>query len=415
VTKVGGLSTRRPVVGGGFALAVAAAVAAAALLAAPSGGAARGAARPAASTAGPSRLDATLAADVAVVRRAEASARALAGAPGMPTCAPPALPAPTYPPGGTYGVPFLAAITGGQILAGYDEWTANHHLYTWKGRTYKLYPWQAKVYDISGWVTGLLRLPSLSATITPQDLVFCDQGGQSCVSASPPVGQCIHFLLRGAPVNGPPSQPVTNIPAPGTQCFQQTPGCIPYVITLNPAGDSQLTVTGVEPDGALMLSVTTSASTTLNITLPTTSETCSSGQTSITLSSQRPSSLPAGSPITPTPGNPDFRSIRAHPLPLTGPLGTATTTLASNDFYVPAFSPAACPLLAEVFDSPLAGWNTLPPKDPATETNNYFDKSPLPADAGVPGWDQFSATTTISDLGLPVGPPSGFTLSPPAP
>src|SRR5579871_2117072 len=63
--------------------------------------------------AGPARhtppVPATLAADIAVVHAAEASAQALARAPGMPTCAPPALPAPTYPPGHTYGIPFLAA------------------------------------------------------------------------------------------------------------------------------------------------------------------------------------------------------------------------------------------------------------------------------------------------------------------
>lgn len=412
--KFGRSATRRTAVAGVAALAAAAAIAVASVVAVPSsGGRGRGAERD--QPAAPRTVDATLAADVAVVQRAEASAKALAAAPGMPTCAPPALPAPTYPPASSYGVPFLAAITGGEILTGYDEWTANHHDYRSGGKTYHLNPWQAKVWGISGWVTGLLQLPSLSATITPQDLVFCDQGGQACESASPPAGECIHFSLRPAPITGPPPPPTTNVPAPGKQCFQQTNLCIPYVITLTPAGDAQLTVTGVEPDGSLALSVTTSATTTLNITLPTTSETCTDSAATITLSSQPPSGLPTGAPIPPNPGNPDLRSIRTRPAPLTGPLGSATTKLAGNDFSVPAFSPTACPLLAEVFDSPLAGWNTLPPKDPASKTNNYFDKSPLPADAGTPGWVQFWATTTISDLGLSVGPPSNFTLSPPAP
>jgi len=29
-------------------------------------------------------------------------------------------------------------------------------------------------------------------------------------------------------------------------------------------------------------------------------------------------------------------------------------------------------------------------------------------DAAEPGWAQFSATTTVVTLGLPVGPPAGF-------
>ena len=52
-------------------------------------------------------------------------------APGMPACAAADHSGiRTYPPGNGYGVPFLAAITNGQVLAGYDEWTANHLI--WK-------------------------------------------------------------------------------------------------------------------------------------------------------------------------------------------------------------------------------------------------------------------------------------------
>ena len=51
----------------------------------------------------------------------------------------------------------------------------------WCGRrtskTFDLYPWQSKIYDITGWVTGLLQLPSLTAEIPPQDIVFCDNQG----------------------------------------------------------------------------------------------------------------------------------------------------------------------------------------------------------------------------------------------
>jgi hypothetical protein len=355
-------------------------------------------------------------AELLAVHDAAASAHWLATAPGMPTCTPPALPAATYPPGAAYGIPFLAAITNGELVTGYDEWTANHHLWKVGKTTYDLYPWQTKVYGITGWVTGLLQLPSLGAVIPPNGIVFCDQGGQACESASPPAGECIRVELHGAPVPGQaPQPPTTNVPAPGEPCFEKSKLCIPYVITLSPSGDSQLDVTGVAANGALMLSVTTSAVTTLNLTLPGVSQTCSDAATDLALSSEEPNGLPAGAPISPNAGNPDDRGLRTAPTPLTGPLGTASTTLGTNDFSVPAFSATSCPALAAVFDAPLAGWNTRSSKDPASENNNYFDKSPPPADAGTPGWVQFSATTTISDLGLPAGPPAGFTLSPPAP
>ncbi len=69
------------------------------------------------------------------------------------------MPAATYPPGAAYGVPFLAAITNGQVLAGYDEWTANNLVWTADNKTFDLYPWQSKIYDITGWVTGLAPAP----------------------------------------------------------------------------------------------------------------------------------------------------------------------------------------------------------------------------------------------------------------
>lgn len=368
-------------------------------------------------TQAPSHLvpgrQAPLVAELTAVHRAQASIRRLENAPGMPTCPPPSIPAATYPPGNTYGVPFLAAVTNAEILTGYDEWTANHPIWTVGSTTYHLYPWQAKIYDISGWVTGLLQLPNLSADISSQDVVFCDQGGQRCVSAHPPAGGCIHVNLSGAPVPGQPPPPtITNDPPPGQKCYQAPNFCLPYVITLTPVGTSTLTVTGVQPDGALMLSVTTRAVTALNITIPHVSESCQDAPTTITLSTQEPASLPPGAPIKPNRGDPDLRGLQTPPVPLTGPLASASSIVASNDFFVPAFSQTACPLLAAVFDGPLGGWNKLSPQQPASVNNNYFDKTPPPADAGTPGWVQFSATTTVSSLGIPVGPPAGFSLGP---
>jgi hypothetical protein len=344
--------------------------------------------------------------------KSEASARLLATTPGMPTCKPPPLPAATYPPGNSYGVPFLAAVTDGTIVAGYDEWTANHPNWTAGGKSYRLHPWQADVYDVTGWVSGLLQLPNLSATIAPQDVAFCDSGGTACESANPPAGDCIRVKLSAAPVTGQAPPPtITNQPPPGKQCYQASNHCIPYVISLTPDGDSSLTVTGVQPDGALDLSVTTAARAGLSISLPGGGgESCENAKTTITLSTEIPGNLPPGAPAAPLPGNPDVRSLRHLPRPLSGPLATASSIVASNDFGVPAFSQTACPLLAAVFDAPLAGWNAKSSSDPASENNNYFDKNPPPADAGTPGWVQFSATTTVSALDLPVGPPAGFSL-----
>ncbi|HTT87174.1 MAG TPA: hypothetical protein VMF60_07395, partial [Acidimicrobiales bacterium] len=164
---------------------------------------------------------------------------ALTDAPGMPTCKPPPVPAATYPPGNSYGVPFLAAITNGQVLAGYDEWTANHLVWKVKGTTYDLYPWQAKIYDITGWVTGLLELPSLTAQIPPQDIEFCDQGGSSCLSADWPPGECIHILSQYGPSPASPTPPpaIGNDHPEGTSCYgYSTPTfeCFPFVVSLKP-------------------------------------------------------------------------------------------------------------------------------------------------------------------------------------
>ncbi|HEV2361359.1 MAG TPA: hypothetical protein VGS21_06640, partial [Acidimicrobiales bacterium] len=206
--------------------------------------------------------------------------------------------------------------------------------------------------------------------------------------------------------------PLTNVPPPGQQCFGAPNFCVPYVPQITPVGNTVLTVTGVEPNGQLDLSVSTSAVTTLSVQLPGNSETCSDTPTNIVLSTVHPTSRPKGSPIKPLAPNPDLRGPQTQPLALNGPLGTASATVFSNNFSVAAFSASACPLLSTVFNAPLAGWNAKPSQDPATVNNNYQDKKVPPAIAGNPGWVQFSATTTVSSFGLLVGPPPGFSLTP---
>jgi hypothetical protein len=351
---------------------------------------------------------------------AEARLTAMLDTPGMPTCAPPPIPAATNPPGAAYGVPFLAAITNGQVLAGYDEWTANHLVWTADNQTFNLDPWQSKIYDITGWVTGLLELPSLTAQIAPQDVVFCDnQGGASCLSADWPAGQCIEIEAQygPSPASETPPPAIGSYHPEGTSCtdYQSaTFECFPYVVSLTASGTTSLTVTGVAADGALQVSVSTAAVTTVNETPPppsTSTFTCQGAPVKVTLSTEV-TALPATAPIAPTPPNTDERTPQTPPQPLTGPLSSSSSTIASNDFSVPAFFPSAggtpcTPFLAESLNTYAGGWDSK--FSDQSEGLYYVDggKNPIAAE---PGWAQFSATTTVVTLGLPVGPPPGFSF-----
>jgi hypothetical protein len=363
-----------------------------------------------------SAIEAALASYAAREARGPAGSGAaqLTDSTGMPTCAPPAIPAATYPPGQSYGIPFLAAITDGQVLAGYDEWTANHLTYydPANKETYNLYPWQSKIYDITGWVTGLLDLPQLTATISPSDIVFCDQGGNSCVEADWPAGECLQLVAQYGPSPGAPTPPppLGNVHPESAAC-EETPYCLPLVVSLTPTGNTTLSVTGVEPNGALNLQVTTSAVTTLHLVAsPTTIFTCQDDPTRVPLSTVTPSSLPATAPSPPTPPNQDDRGLQTTPQPLTGPLSSSTSTVASNDFQIPAFipSPNSTPCsvtLTEIANTYTGGWNAL--FEDQSEGLYYVEGGRNPVVAQQ-GWAQFSATTTVVDFGLPVGPPAGF-------
>ena len=367
----------------------------------------------------------TLAAEAATWRGGETAATQaaemaeLTGAAGMPTCTPPAIPAATYPPGNGYGIPFLAAITDGQVLAGYDEWTANHLVWSAMGTTYDLYPWQSKIYDITGWVTGLLQLPSLTAQIPAQDIVFCDNdGGASCLSADWPAGQCIHILAQYGPSPASPAPPpgLGNEHPEGTSCYgYSTPTleCFPYVVKLTPSGESSLTVTGVEPDGALDLQVTTSAVTTVEEFPPppsTATYACQDDPITITVSTVAPAGLPTTAPTAPNPPNTDYRSLQTAPQPLTGPLATASSTVGSNDFSIQAFFPSksgspCSPFVADSLNTYAGGWNSIFQDQ---DEGRYYVEGGTDPIVAEPGWAQFSATTTVVTFGLPVGPPAGF-------
>lgn len=341
----------------------------------------------------------------------------LVDAPGMPACAPPTIPAATYPPGNTYGVPFLAAITDGQVLAGYDEWIANHLTWKVQGTTYNLDPWDSKISGITGWVTGLLQLPSLSATISPQDIVFCDGGGSSCVSADAPAGQCIGLVSQYGPSPGNPVPPpaLGNFHPEGTACTgYSTPtfACVPFVVSLTPSGNTNVSVLGVESSGGLDLQVTTSAVTTVSeyTSSGPPVAVCSGAPVDVTLSTVAPTTVPATAPSAPNPPNTDERVLQVPPQPLTGPLASGTSTVGSNNFAIPAFvpSPGGAPCTAPVAEllNTYAGGFDASFKDQGEGA--YYIAGGTSPYAAVQGWAQFSATTTVVTLGLPVGPPSDF-------
>ena len=116
-------------------------------------------------------------------------------------------------PAQSYGVPFLAAVTDGEVHAGYSEWIADNNVYKVGSKTFHLYPWANRIFDITGWVTGLLQLPSLSATIPAKDVVFCDKGGKGCVAdTTQPAGECINFVTQygPSPASKTPPPPITD-------------------------------------------------------------------------------------------------------------------------------------------------------------------------------------------------------------
>ena len=354
--------------------------------------------------------------------KSAAQVQAFENAPGRPSCKAPTVPLPTYPPAHTYGIPFLAAITNGQLLAGYDEWTANNNVWKAGNKTLHLYPWQSKIFDITGWVTGLIELPTLQASIPPQDVVFCDNGGTTaCLGANPP-STCIRISSQFGPAPGAstPPPPITNVPGSGNPCTSNpsgkpkcpcssTPSCLAFYLTLTPTGPTNLTVTGVAPNGALEISVTTSAITTASLN----TFSCQNKATKVTLSTQEPTSLPATAPVTPQAGNKDYRGLQTTPAELTGPLDSSSSTVVGNNFSIPAFlvnqpTSACTTTLTTLLNTYAGGWGLKYGGGNGFGQGLYYQEGGTSATVAQPGWGQFSATTTVITLGLPTGPPPGF-------
>jgi hypothetical protein len=223
-------------------------------------------------------------------------------------------------------------------------------------------------------VTGLITLPTLQVSDT--QMVFCS----TAPNGQPPP---VHFVEFPKTPNE-----LQNWDPSGSGYFNMT-------FQLAQKGPANLNVTGVEPDGALALAGFASATTTVVVGPPQPPQTClSSGPTMLSnLATSLAPMAPGGNAVNP-------------PSPLTGPLAHATATLGSDNFSVPEFVPSSCIWANAVLNQALAGdtqgKNNWPCPSP-TSTN-------CPSIAGRPGWLQFSAQTTVTHLGLPIGPPAGFSF-----
>ena len=85
--------------------------------------------------------------------------------------------------------------------------------------------------------------------------------------------------------------------------------------------------------------------------------------------------------------------------------------MVSNNFSIPAFfanndgtSPCTFPV-AELLNTYAGGFDSLF-KDQGEGA--YYEAGGTSPTAAAPGWSQFSATTTVVTVGLPVGPPTDF-------
>ncbi len=333
-------------------------------------------------------------------RTGVAAVAASAGAPGTPApCPPPPLPAATTPPA-PYGIPFVAQITA-NVLTGWDEYVAAHGVPPNHGSSS---PWRSALSNITGWASGLLSVPSLTATIAPTSLIFCSPG------LKPSQGGVTISLQQEQLPGQPYFVPVSNNDAtcsPSVETYQDDR------VTLTPAGPTTLSVVGTEPDGSLDLSGSTSAVTRIDFyadtcggtSPPTPTQTCVQfAPTTFNLASRLPA-IPATAP----PGVQYTVTASGLKGPLPQPTGPppgvtpATASLGDYTFPVPAFIdsrdgvPGGC-FLAEEFNGPLSGWNNDGPGETARYPST-FPPGQQPQIAAPGGWTEVSSVNRIWALG----------------
>jgi hypothetical protein len=208
------------------------------------------------------------------------------------------------------------------------------------------------------------------------------------------------------------SQPVTHISGQtaGESCWQFGL-CTRYLVNVTPTGTANLDVTGVAADGSLEAQGSASSVTTIYEYISQSPSIIYSATqlqpTTVSISSQ-PQPFPSTGPTPPASGNPDLRGLEFPPHGVQGPLEGGTTVVASNNFQIPAFtSPAGSADIALVFNPSIGGWD-------ANGSLRYVCfVPPCPAIAGEPGWNQFSASTTVVQVGVSQAVPQGFTWTKP--
>jgi hypothetical protein len=265
-------------------------------------------------------------------------------------------------------------------------------------------PWRGSLSNITGWVSGLLQVPGLSATVDPASLILCNQG------LPPSQGGVLLTFLQEQLTSQPYIVPISN---QDVNCVATVESYQDDRITLTPAGPTTLTVSGIEPDGSLDLSGSTSAVTKVDFydeacgttPPPTPTQTCIQfAPTTITFTTKvtpPPSTAPPGVayPLVPQALQGELPPPSGTPPPPT----TASATPVGNNFAVPAFIdtrdgvPGGCFLAAE-FNGPLSGFNNDGPGETAIYPST-FGAGAQPQVAAAAGWVDFASPTQIVSLG----------------
>jgi hypothetical protein len=291
------------------------------------------------------------------------------------------------------GIPFVAALTQGELISGYHEGKPVGP----KGHQSK---WGLTLTGITGWVTGLLEVPSLQTVVSQTTgIMFCDDAG---------------YVPDGKASEAPPRLKFTLVnddkKADNTQNFDPTEKAGAYApdfFSLSATAPPALNVSGVEPDGAIDLSGSTAAETHVAIWNALSPGKYTHLQTCI----ETPGTvINIGSKVGPEPaGGPAGATLQFQPGPLTGgfpasdPADPASTTLVGNNFTVNAFPlpPTGCGF-SIALDAALSGFNKQ-------DVGNYFS-DPTNKVASPPGWSQITIKATITTLDIPVGAERGLGL-----
>ena len=177
--------------------------------------------------------------------------------PGMPACAPPPIPAATYPPGNSLRRP---------VPGRHHQWPGAGRLRRvdrqppgLEGGQEDLRPLPVAVEDLRHHRMGDGTAPAPEPDGRDPAAgrrVLRNQGGASCLSADWPAGECIQIEAQYGPspasdAHRRRSGALTPKAPPAATTRPRRSSAFPTCVSLTPSGTTTLTVTGVEPDGAL--------------------------------------------------------------------------------------------------------------------------------------------------------------------